>query len=106
MLNKFPLIIVDESHWRTWGLYMEKDSIEIIAASHIDDVPPDDIDMNYFYQEDSFSLTEKFYRPITDINYFDAFVKDVKEYESYITENLKELQIDISVDEPSDKVFV
>jgi hypothetical protein len=33
-------------------------------------------------------------------------VKDVKEYESYITENLKELQIDISVDEPSDRVFV
>jgi hypothetical protein len=27
---------------------MEKDSIEIIAASHIDDVPPDDIDMKLF----------------------------------------------------------
>jgi hypothetical protein len=84
-------------YWRTWGLYMEKDAIEIIAASYIDDIPPDDIGMNYFYQEDSFPLTEKFYRPITDINYFDAFVEDVKEYESYITENLKELQIDISV---------
>jgi len=84
-------------YWRTWGLYMEKDSIELIAASYIDDIPPHDIDMNYFYQEDSFSLTEKLYKPITDINYFDAFVKDAKKYKKYTTDYLKELQIDISV---------
>jgi hypothetical protein len=84
-------------YWRTWGLYMEKDLIEIVAASHIDDVPSDDIDTNYFYQEDSFFLSEKYYKPIPTINYFDAFVEDAKKYKSYITKYLKELEIDICV---------
>lgn len=85
-------------YWRTWGLYFEKDSIEIVAASYVDDIPPVDIDTNYFYQEDSISLTEKYFRPINNLHYFDAFVEDAKNYKKYMTEYLNELKVDIFID--------
>ena len=84
-------------YWRTWGLYIQKDCIEVVAESNTDGIHPDDIETSHFHMDYSLSLEKKYYRPLTDINYFDPLIEDVKNYKNYITEHLNEVEVGISI---------
>jgi hypothetical protein len=86
-------------YWRNWSVWFEKDHIEIEAKSRIaGSVPPYDIFPKHYYYYFYYFFSE---RPADEFHQQTApvidFINDAKKYHSYITEHLKDIEVDIYI---------
>lgn len=84
-------------YWRTWAIFFESGRLSIEASSH--------------HTQDYYGHTSEYFSYFGDVNFngrkdirhifldtdIDLFISDAKNYKNYITEGLKEIEIDISV---------
>ncbi len=87
-------------YWRTWNISFDKDIIEIEAISKVykknDNDPFEHVNENHFRYNYYLSLKNENETP-EKTGLLKDFIDNAKKYESYITEQLNEVSVDIFI---------
>lgn len=99
-LNIFDPVIQNKKgtglFWREWSVYLDSGFLEAESASHSTD-EDGSVDNEFFYSGIIyFEKDIKCERVYMDTD-FDAFISDAMNYESYLTEGLKDIEVNIDI---------
>lgn len=83
-------------YWRTWSVHFENSTLEIEAKSKHTDNFLEHYEKHFYYHGYvNFKPTENLLKVALETD-IDLFIKDAMNFETYITENFNEIEIDIS----------